>query len=384
MAHGNPTSTEHLDARAGDVPGACPPSDPRVLIVSGSRQERLRLAARVSGVSSNPAKADSLAAARMMMDVEHFDVVVIRDQLSDGSGVSLAEELGPDRLDIAFILIADDPTLDDAVLAMRAGIADIIGIDSPAAELVSGVRRAASRARTARQAEHKARRLRRVCRKLNDARQEVTSQVRSLCNDLSLAYDEMAAQMARFSLASEFTAIIRPELDVESLLRTALEFVLAKIGPTNAAVFLPTSSRDFSLGAYVNYDCAKDTADVLLDHLANVVAPRMECESRLISLSPGSDLDDEFGYEAQWLCDSNVVMFACHHEGECLAVVILFRDRADAFTGEHVQMLETISEQFALQLGRVIHIHHRHLPRDQWGAFDGSDEDDADDYGLAA
>lgn len=384
MAHDNLTSTEHLDARAGDVPGASPPSDPRVLIVSGSRQERLRLAARVSGVSPDPAKADSLDAARMMMDVEHFDVVVIRDQLSDGPGVSLAEELGPDRLDIAFILIADHPTLDDAVLAMRAGIADIIRIDSPAAELISGVRRAASRARTARQAEHKARRLRRVCRKLNDARQEVTSQVRSLCNDLSLAYDEMAGQMARFSLASEFTAIIRPELDVESLLRTALEFVLAKIGPTNAAVFLPTSSRDFSLGAYVNYDCAKDTADVLLDHLANVVAPRMECESRLISLSPGSDLDDEFGYEAQWLCDSNVVMFACHHEGECLAVVILFRDRADAFTGEHVQMLETISEQFALQLGRVIHIHHRHLPRDQWGAFDGPDEDDADDYGLAA
>lgn len=384
MAHRNLTSTEHLDARAGDVPGASPPWDPRVLIVSGSRQERLRLAARVSGVSPDPAKADSLDAARMMMDVEHFDVVVIRDQLSDGPGVSLAEELGPDRLDIAFILIADHPTLDDAVLAMRAGIADIIRIDSPAAELISGVRRAASRARTARQAEHKARRLRRVCRKLNHARQEVTSQVRSLCNDLSLAYDEMAGQMVRFSLASEFTAIIRPELDVESLLRTALEFVLAKIGPTNAAVFLPTSSRDFSLGAYVNYDCAKDTADVLLDHLANVVAPRMEGESRLISLSPGSDLDDEFGYEAQWLCDSNVVMFACHHEGECLAVVILFRDRADAFTGEHVQMLETISEQFALQLGRVIHIHHRHLPRDQWGAFDGPDEGDADDFGLAA
>ena len=383
MAHDNPTSTRHPDARTGDMPCACPPSDPRVLIVSGSRQERLRLAARVSGVSSKPAKADSLAAARMMMDVEHFDVVLVRDQLSDGRGVVLADEFGPDRLDIAFILIADDPTLDDAVLALRAGIADIIRIDSPAAELISGVSRAASRARTVRQAEHKARRLRRVCRKLNHARQEVTSQVRSLCNDLSLAYDEMSGQMARFSLASEFTAIIRPELDVESLLRTALEFVLAKIGPTNAAVFLPTSSRDFSLGAYVNYDCAKDTADVLLDHLANVVAPRMESESSLISLSPGSDLDDEFGYEAQWLCDSNVVMFACHHEGECLAVVILFRDRADAFTGEHVQMLETISEQFALQLGRVIHIHHRHLPRDQWSAFDGPDERDADDSGLS-
>lgn len=366
------------------MPRACPPPDPRVLIVSGSRQERSRLAARVSGLSPDPAKADSLGAARMMMDVEHFDVVVIRDQLSDGRGVSLAEDFGRHRLDIAFVLIADDPTFDDAVLAMRAGIADIVRSASPAADLIAAVRRAASRARTARHAEHKAQKLRRVCRKLNDARQEVTMQVRSLCNDLSLAYDEMAAQMARFSLASEFAAIIRPELDVESLLRTALEFVLAKIGPTNAAVFLPTSSRDFSLGAYVNYDCAKDTADVLLDHLANVVAPRMESESRLISLSPGSDLDDEFGYEARWLCDSNVVMFACHHEGECLAVVILFRNRSDAFTPEHLQMLETISEQFALQLGRVIHIHHRHLPRDQWGAFDGPEEGGADDYGIAA
>lgn len=364
----------------------CSPAlgDPRVLVVSSSRDERRRIAARLAGTSPQCAKADSLSAARMMLDIEQFDVVVIRDQLDDGRGLTLAEEMGLTRPGTSFVLLADKLDLEQTVHAMRAGVSDIVGPETPTVELIAGVCRATSRARAAQAGERKAERLQRICQKLNNARQEVTKQVRSLCNDLSVAYDEMADQMARFSLASEFSAVIRAELDVESLLRTALEYVLAKVGPTNAAVFLPTSSHDFSLGAYVNYDCSKETADILLDHLANVVAPRMEDEPRLLSLTPGSEMDEIFGDEAQWLCDSNTVMFSCQHDGECLAVVILFRDMATPFTADHIRILEIICEQFAQQLGRVVHIHHRHLPRDQWGTFESPDESDFDDYGLAA
>lgn len=115
-----------------------------------------------------------------------------------------------------------------------------------------------------------------MCRRLNTAREQVSQQVDTLCSDLVNAYQELADHMNQVTTATEFKGLIRNELDIESLLRTTLEFVLSRSGPTNAAIFLPTTSGDYSLGAYVNYDCPKETVDVLLDHLANVVAPRFE------------------------------------------------------------------------------------------------------------
>ena len=44
--------------------------------------------------------------------------------------------------------------------------------------------------------------------------------------------------------------------------------LLTKTGPTNAAVFLPDSVDHYGLGAYVNYDCPRESIAALLDALA--------------------------------------------------------------------------------------------------------------------
>ena len=188
--------------------------------------------------------------------------------------------------------------------------------------------------------------------------------------------------MSQLSIAAEFKGLIRQELDIETLLRTTLEFVLARSGPTNAAVFLPTTSGDYSLGAYVNYDCPKDTCDVLLDHLANTVAHRFETQIGVCHMQTRAEVHKRIGDEAQWLGDSSVVAFACRHDGETLAIFLLFRDRRTTFTSSLLQQMQTVSDLFAAQLARVIHIHHRHLPKDKWGMLG---DPPADDYGdLAA
>ena len=89
--------------------------------------------------------------------------------------------------------------------------------------------------------------------------------IRTQCDD----------QMKNIALASELNTIFRQELDLESLLRTVLEYTLRKVGSTNAAIFLPSSTGDFTLGAYVNYDCPRDTAETLLDHLADILESRV-------------------------------------------------------------------------------------------------------------
>jgi DNA-binding NarL/FixJ family response regulator len=361
----------------------------RVLIVSGSRLERMRLASRLAdtwggerGGVAECGLADGAKSALKAAAQARYDLAIIRANLPDGSGIDLAREFavsaGP-----AAIIITEQPSLEEAVSAMRSGALDIISCSAAAEELVSVMRSAIERARRTRERDARIERLTRVCRRLNQSRRDVTRQVSSLCGDMVNAYQELTGQVLQISTASEFGSLIRQDLDVESLLRTTLEYVLAKAGPTNAAVFLPATSGDFSLGAYVNYDCPKDTADVMLERMSGVMATRMEHETGLKVLNTPEDLSAFLGVDAHWLADSRVISFACHHDGECLAVVCLFRDRRQPFPESLIPTLRIIADLFGKQLSRVIHIHHRHLPKDQWGGFGAVDEGD-DDIDLAA
>jgi hypothetical protein len=77
-----------------------------------------------------------------------------------------------------------------------------------------------------------------------------------------------------------------------------------------------------------------------------------------------------------------VVAFACRHDDEALAICMLFRDTRSPYPAPLLEQLRTVGELFAAQLARVIRIHHRHLPKDQWGAIgDTDDGDESDGYG---
>jgi hypothetical protein len=188
------------------------------------------------------------------------------------------------------------------------------------------------------------------------------------------------------TVASEFNSLIRQELDIEGLLRSVLEYLLTKTGPTNAAIFLPSASGDFTLGAYVNYDGPKDSGEVLLDHLAAALAPRFESEHGVVHLCGRDEIAARLGECAEWLGDASMSAFACHNEEECLAVCVVFRDRRVPFPADTGPVLETISALFAKQLTRVVKVHHRHLPPSQWGTDCGpaDDDDGAPDIDLAA
>jgi FixJ family two-component response regulator len=347
----------------------------RVLVVATARVAREMLAARLGSVNIPFQTAHTCGDALATLDRETFEVVLIHDRLSDGDGFDLAARLAADRPEVGTIVLTDRPTLDDAMKAMRSGATDLLVADATGAELAARIGSAAERCARVRQREARIRKLRRVCRQINEAREDVSAQLGAMCEDLASVYSELNGRAQLGALAGEFNGIIRQELDIESLLRTALEFILAKTGPTNAAVFLPASSGDFSLGAYVNYDCAKDTAEVLLDHLASALAPRFENETGVTVLSGRDELTRRLGECADWIGDSNVIVFPCRHDGECLAVVALFRGSRQAFTKDVIMMLGPIADLFGRQLGRVIKIHHRHLPKHQWGAGDPEDLD---------
>ncbi|MEQ8769118.1 MAG: GAF domain-containing protein [Phycisphaerales bacterium] len=372
---------------AGAADTGTPSLPVRVLIVSGSGRERVRLTRMLSRHVEELGVAHSADEAREALGANAYDLAIVGRHQPDGCGIELTEELRGMCAALEAVVITDSPTLDDAVGAMRAGAVDMLDSLSPTRDLGDRIAAAARKARASREQHERTRRLQRLCKRLNQAREEVADHVGSLCSELTEAYQSLSSQIGDASISSELNSLLRQELDVESLLRTLLEFMLAKMGATNAGVFLPSTSGDFSLGAYVNHDQPRDTSEMLFDHLADAVAPRFEDQTEVLVLNTPELVDSHFGDDAHWIGDSSAVVVSCGADDECLAVLVLFRDRSRPYSEQDVRLVEMISRLFGAQLARVIKVHHRHLPEEEWGRFDPEvDEQDEgwDDYGLAA
>lgn len=343
-----------------------------VLVVGAD--EHVREALSAAGIPHEAAA--SADEARTALRRRRYDAAVIDLRLPEGAGLALVREWNEQKASPRSIVLARSTSLDDAIDALRNGARDLIARPFDQSDLAARVRRALDEGRRERTREQEVERLRRVCLRLQASRNEVTRQVDSLCNDLADAYEELAEQMSHVSMASEFASLLKQELDVESLLRTCLEFVLTRTGPTNAAIFLPSNNCDYSLGAYVNYDCPKDSAEVLLDHLADVLAPRMDRLDNLVEATDDTGLDRLVGAdESHWLAGTTAMAYPCRHDGECLAVVVLFRDRAKPFPAALATEIRVLGDLFAQRLARVIGIHHRHKPDKNWFDYGDDSED---------
>lgn len=308
--------------------------------------------------------------ASRLLEESNVDSVLVCDS-APGAGVLITQISGTSGGPTCVLMCAK-PSLALALEAMRAGASDILTPDLDDAhlgELLSGVisRGRAARAGMAR-IEARARRYRELCRRLRASRAEVMSRSGELCGEMAQTCRDLTRRLADVALASEVTTLLRQELELESLLRTALEYMLKKTGPTNAAIFLPSTSGDFSLGAYANYDCPKDSAETMLDHLSGVIAPAFEAASEPALLSTWPQLNLALGADAHLLEEYALSIFPCRHEGECLGVACFFRDRRTSFDESTMQTLGRVTELFGSQLARVIRTHHRHLPKDKWGS----------------
>ena len=185
-------------------------------------------------------------------------------------------------------------------------------------------------------------------------------------------------------MAAEFRMLLRQELDVEDLLRTALEYLLTKTGATNAAVFLPDATTNFELGAYVNYDCPRETITVLLNHLCRTVCPQMIEESEIVSFDDAAAFAAWAGADAGFLAGCEVIAFSCLHEGKCMAVMVLFRSKDEPFDEALAASINILRAIFAEQVHNVIRVHHRASP--SWPKDPLEDDEfeagDYDDYGF--
>lgn len=302
-----------------------------------------------------------------------WDVAVVdADGRCAKAGLALVDELLRLHPALPTLVLRADADRDFVLDAVRRGARDVL---SPGEDIPARVVAARNRSQTFRAAEarleRRLRRVREAYREVSRSRQELVKQMGSLCADMSGSYRELASRMRDVALVSEVNAILRQELDLECLLRTALELVLRRVGPLNAAVFLPGTTGDYSLGAYINYDCSKDAAETLLDHLADVAAPAFADRGGVSVMRNFAEICQALGRETDWLGDSTMAALSCRKDGECLAVMVFFRDRRTPFDDKATAVLRIIGDAFGAQLDRVIKTHHRHIPQpspgpDEW------------------
>ncbi|UCD74195.1 MAG: response regulator [Phycisphaerales bacterium] len=320
---------------------------------------------------------ERLDEARAAVARRRFDLIILNPDLPDGDGFELARLVQKTAPTTKTIVLSEDATATTATTALRCGAVDFLNAPVDLAILSDRIDSALIKARLEQQREERFGSLQRICRELNEARHEISGQVDDLCNDLVIAYRDMADQMNEVAMTAEFRTLLKQELDVEELLRTMLEYVLAKTGPTNAAVFLPDSAGQYGLGAYVNYDCPRDSMSLLLDYLCQAICPQMASESQIVAFDDAEEFAKWVGLEGGFLADSQVIAFSCPHEDETMAVVVLFRNRSNPFLEDLAGSLDILRTTFAEQLATVIKVHHRASP--SWPK--DAHEDDESEYG---
>lgn len=352
----------------------------RILVVGGDSEFRAAVVGRLSDDRRQCTHVGRIDEAFTAVTAHRFDLIMVNADLPDGDGIEFARRVGGRSPFTATIIFSETESFTSAVGALRCGAVDFIRVPVDLDELAERVDAALSRGRSERSREQRIRKLHHICKELHDARDEISDRVDVLCNDLVGAYQELTDQIGEVAMASEFRTLLRQELDIEDLLRTMLEFMLCKTGPTNAAVFLPDPDQQYSLGAYVNYDCPRESIDRLLDHLGDAICPQMSDEHDLVKFDDADQFSEWIGMEDGLLGDSQVVAFSCMHEDECLAVLVLFRSRTNPFEADLAGTLDILRSIFAEQLSHIIAVHHRATP--QW-PDDAHDEDsDYDEYGF--
>lgn len=353
--------------------GAC-----RVLLVTAGGSAASTLRKRLASIGCRCESRTDPRRAEATLLAEPFDLLICDDSFPASVAESLIRTLRSAEPAASAIWIASSPSVAETVQAMRIGFSDILSLPLHGEELRLRIESLMHRQASLRDRDRRLARWKQVCRRLNQARHEADRHADELAGDLEEERRDGQRRIDEAVMASEFRTLLRQELEVESLLRTAMEYLLTKTGPTNAAVFLNNGGSRWGLGAYVNYRIPRTSVATVLDRIAEQVCPTVAAQDGILRFSDVQEFVEAVGPEAEPLADQEIVSFACHHEGECLAVAVLFRDRREPFADGTAGVLDLLRQVIASQMAAVVRIHHRAAPAWPQEAVDDREEGEWD------
>ncbi|MSR41329.1 MAG: hypothetical protein EXS10_05430 [Phycisphaerales bacterium] len=325
-----------------------------VLCVGFPEVNRIALEGSLPAGEFHLAFVEDESTALMHLASQAAEVVLVSVEVSARRREALADRVRR-LLPTTYLVIAGPRARSAALLtAMREGYRDWIDLDSEEAPRRLRTAIAAACSERDRNSRHV---------KLQGLAGSSPMSSETGASNVRVAHEDAArssADVDHAKTAGEFRGLISQELDPEDLLRTALEYMLTKTGATNAAVFLPGSKpSQWGLGAYVNYDCPRATAEPLLHRLSGEVCDRLAASDDLYRFADTADFVKALGIEASVLEESELIAFPAHHGSECTAVFFFFRHTSEAFRDDLAALIDELRPVFAEQMDRIVRVHHR-------------------------
>ena len=213
----------------------------------------------------------------------------------------------------------------------------------------------------------------RLCDKMNEARHLAEETNDALNNELANVNCETQKKMQQCAIGAEFQTLLNQELEVESMLRTALGYMLTRVGAMNAVVYLREGMGDWGIGAYINYDRQPEQFQSLIDTIGPAVCPVISSEECVKHVKNGGVFADTMGLDSTDFSGNEVVSYGCFSGDQCMAVIVLFRDESRTFNTEAIDTIETIRPIFGQQLDTIVKIHRRAESR--WPSESVDDDD---------
>ncbi len=336
------------------------------VLVCASHPETLTLAALLEAADGayRCTVAPSIEEFRRRLLEDRCEVILIA---ADDVDPELANDVRRLQPHASMVFAAPSVGVQALTKAMQAGAVDFLTGPLNAEEVEERVDLAATRSIELAEREERMHRLRSLSRRLNAESSEHVDLESSTpgpdaegssVSESPAAPDEVR-RLDEVAMCSEFRTLIRQELDVEDLLRTSLEYLLVKTGPTNAAVYLAGGDESFGLGAYVNCDLDRKSVEPMLKRLCDEACSAIAEHTDVLRFEDANEFIAECELGSEVSTDIEMVAVPCHFDGECLAVMFLFRNAADAFEDSVAQTLDALREILAEQLATLIRVHNR-------------------------
>ncbi|MFM7051143.1 MAG: hypothetical protein ACKOYN_03290 [Planctomycetota bacterium] len=334
-----------------------------------------------SGIECHEVSGGDAAVLRMASGA--VDLLLVSEHIAPAEFAPIAAQARRIASSIKVLVVGETPRDGRLLEAVRAGATDWIDLCSCEEDAAARIAAAIELGREERRREERVARLKGICRKLDAARTDFSERVDSLCQDLSHAWQDVQGRLDEAAVVGEFRGLISQELDVEDLLRTAMQYLLTKTGATNAAVFLPGSKpTQFGLGAYVHYDCPRKQAEPLLSRLSSDVCPHIGPTDDIVRYADTAEFVQSIGAEGTVLDGCDLIAFSARDNGECMAVFFLFRNSSEPFADELAGLIEALKGVFASQMAKLVRVHHRSKFSWPEAAADEAEEgDDGEEFG---
>lgn len=251
---------------------------------------------------------------------------------------------------------------------VRAGAKDLVpaGTDWTIPEVARGMRELAERAVAARLEHDRLTVLESACRRLSRERAELEAQLLQMASGLAAAEQVACEREERVAMSTEFRTLVAQETDIDSVISIGGHYLVARMGATNAALFVLDGDR-WRLGGYVRDDLARRAAGGLLDHIADTWCTRIAAHPGCIRISPAEPAPDGWAALSGLLPGRHALAFACYgQEGALIAhpvaVVVLFRDASRPFGPECVRAADALGPAFGASIDRVRRVLTRARP----------------------